>query len=288
VLHNGALVNFLFDYRAHRSVNVHGTAELLRLAMAHRPAPVHHVSTLAALLGEAPRHPGPLAEQHDVSRAEAPAGGYNRSKWVAERYLAAARRRGAVITVLRLGEVMPSADNTYPNPRALTHLLLSAFHRLGACPDVTIRSDYTPVDYVASRVVAAVLDREAWGRTLHVFHPESVCFTEAFARFSPAGAPASRITCADFLARLSEAARETGDRELTTLAALLPSPDGVSGVSEVSGEDENALRRIFSELLTDNAALFRKDECRKLEQRWQLTDGQLDGPIAAYHAYLEG
>ena len=32
VLHAGALVNFLFDYRAHRAANVLGTTELLRLA----------------------------------------------------------------------------------------------------------------------------------------------------------------------------------------------------------------------------------------------------------------
>ena len=55
VLHNGAMVNFLFDYRAHRKTNVRGTIELLRLAQAHRPVPFHHISTLAALQDEARR-----------------------------------------------------------------------------------------------------------------------------------------------------------------------------------------------------------------------------------------
>jgi len=126
-----------------------------------------------------------------------------------------------VITVLRLGEVMPSEANAYPNPLALTHLLLSAIHRLGVWPDATIRSDYTPVDYVAARVVAAVRDRHAWGRTLHIFHPESVCLPRRFpwpARRWP-GPPA-----ATFLARLHEASREPGEREFARLAALLPAP----------------------------------------------------------------
>ncbi len=273
VLHCGALVNFLFDYRTHRPANVAGTAALLRLAMAYRPVPMHHISTLAALQGAATRQAGRIPEHCDLARAAPPAGGYGRSKWVAERYLAQARRRGATITVLRLGEVMPSEDNPFPNPLALTHLLLSAIHRLGVWPDTTIRSDYTPVDYVAARVVAAVHDRSAWGRTLHIFHPQSVCFAAAL---SLAGAPVTRTSCGDFLTRLREVARGTGERELARLGALLPAPSG----------DEAALRQALRRLLTDNPALFRKDECSRLEQRWRLADGPLHGPITAYRAYL--
>jgi thioester reductase-like protein len=242
--------------------------------MAYRPVPMHHISTLAALQGEAARQAGRIPEHYDPAKAVPPASGYGRSKWVAERYLAEARRRGATITVLRLGEVMPSEDNAFPNPLALTHLLLSAIHRLGVWPDTTIRSDYTPVDYVAARVVAAVRDRGAWGRTLHIFHPQSVCFAEAL---SLAGAPVTRTTCGDFLTRLREVARGTGERELARLAALLPAP---------SAGDEAALRHALRRLLTDNPALFRKDECSRLEQRWRLADGPLHGPITAYRAYL--
>jgi thioester reductase-like protein len=281
ILHNGALVNFLYDYRAHRAANVIGTAELTRLAMAGRPAPLHYVSTLATLQGEAAagpgRRPGRLGEYVNPARAAVPGSGYGRSKWVAERFLAGARQRGAVVTVLRLGEVMPSQERTHPNTLALTHLLLSAIHRLGLRPDVSIRSDYTPVDYAAARVVAAVLDRSMWDRTLHVFHPGSVCFAEALPR---AGAPVARVPCAEFLDALhAAAASSSGDsgRDLGRLAALLPAP---------AGRQEAELRGEMAGLLTDNPALFRKDECRRLEQRARLADGDLLGPIAAYLAYL--
>ncbi|GAA4616717.1 hypothetical protein GCM10023195_74410 [Actinoallomurus liliacearum] len=270
VLHNGAMVNFLFDYRAHRHANVRGTVELLRLAMAHRPVPLHHVSTLATLQSEALGHEEPLSEGFEPSRARMPDGGYARSKLVAERHLAAARARGALVTVLRLGEVMPSEDNAYPNTSALTHLLLAAFPRLGVRPDAAILSDYTPVDYVAARVVAAVCDRDAWGRTFNVFHPESVDFGAVMA-------PLPAIPCGDFLARVREAALATGDRELTALASLLPGrPDA----------DERTLKEAFAAMLTDNPRLFRKDECRLLEERGELTDGRLDGAIAAYRDRL--
>jgi amino acid adenylation domain-containing protein/thioester reductase-like protein len=273
VLHNGALVNLLFSYAAHRAANVLGTGELLRLAMAARPVPLHYVSTLSAVQAEAMARVTRLPEA-GPSAAAPPERGYSRSKWVAERYLAQARRRGAAVTVLRLGEVLPGGDLVHPNARALTHLLLSAIHQLGVAPDAAIRSDYTPVDYATTRIVAAVLDRAAWGRVLHVFHPHSVDFAAAL---PDAGAPVGRVGCGEFLARLRDAAGRTGDRELAALAALLPAPGDA---------DEPALRAELAALLTDNASLYRKDECRRLEQRWQLTDPDLRGPIAAYRDYL--
>ena len=269
VLHNAAMVNFLFDYRAHRQVNVQGTVELLRLAMAHRPVPFHYVSTLSAFENAAVRYGGALPEDFDPAGAVMPHYGYSRSKWIAERRLAGARERGALVTVLRLGEVLPSADNAHPNEAALTHLLLSAFLRLGIRPDTEIRTDYTPVDYAAARVVAAVRDRGAWGRTFHVFHPESVSLGAAL--------PVTPVPCGEFLRRVLDTAFAAGDRDLASLAALLPTrPDA----------DEQELKDAFADLLTDNPALFRKDECRALEERWGLTDGALEGAIAAYGARL--
>jgi amino acid adenylation domain-containing protein/thioester reductase-like protein len=273
ILHNGALVNFLYGYRAHRPANVTGTAAILRLAMDSRPVPLHYVSTLAAVQQEAAGRPGKLGEDVDPVQVRLPRTGYGRSKLVAERYLAAARQRGAVVTVLRLGEVLPSQERTHPNHRAVTHLLLSAIHQLGTFPDVSIRSDYTPVDYAAARVVAAVTDRAAWGSTLHVFRPGSGCFAEMLAL---AGAPVRRVSCADFLAQL-HAAAGPGAPDLSRLAALLPGPDF---------GDEVAARQALAGLLSDNPAQFRKDACRVLEQRWQLADGDLPAAVRAYLAYL--
>jgi thioester reductase-like protein len=281
IVHNGALVNLLFSYAAHRAPNVVGTAEVLRLAMEQRPVPVHYVSTLSAVQAEAMRRPVSQSEadmrlpEADPSASIPPARGYSKSKWAAERYLAQARHRGATVTVLRLGEVLPSEQHTRPNTRALTHLLLTAIHQLGLSPNAAIRSDYTPVDYASARMVAAVSDRAAWGRTLHVFHPRSVDFTGALASV---GAPVTQTTCAGFLTRLRERAESTGERELAALAALLPAPDE---------RDEAGLRRELAALLTDNPALYRNDECRRLEERWGLPDEDLHGAIAAYRAYLD-
>jgi thioester reductase-like protein len=264
VLHAGALVNFLYDYRAHRGANVLGTAELLRLAQRGRPVPLHHVSTLGVLDREAALRDAALAEDVDPERVRPPETGYSRSKWVAERLLARAREAGATVTVLRLGEVMPAAAGP-ANPRALTHLLLSAFAHLRACPDVVLRSDYTPVDWAARVTVAALFDRTAAGRDLHVRHPDSVCLTGVLPR---AGVQLERVEPDEFRGRVADAAAG-GPAELVTL-------DGI-------------LRRLpgdLDRLVVDNPALFRADAGIRLARRAGIRPPDLGRAIRGYAGRL--
>jgi amino acid adenylation domain-containing protein/thioester reductase-like protein len=275
VLHSGALVNFLYDYRAHRRTNVVGTAEVLRLATSGQPVPLYHISTLAALEAASAGEAAPLGEDCEPAQVGVPPGGYNRSKWVAERYLREATRRGATVTLLRLGEVMPATDDGVPNAMALTHLLLSAFYRLRMRPDAELRTDYTPVDYAARRIVAAATDPAVHGQILHVFRPGSIRLDELLPM---AGEPLETVPCRRFVAAVTEAASRTGDRQLVLLRGLLPDPAG-------AGEPE--FRAAFAELLTDNAARYRNDLSRQAEDRWRLADTAVDGSLAgAMATYL--
>lgn len=256
VLHVGALVNLLFDYRAHRAANVLGTLEILRLCAATRVKALHHVSTLGAL----DRHAAavvagggvPVGEDCDPATALAPLGGYSRSKWVAERLVLDAARRGAPVTVYRLGEVMPAADNGLPNPRALTHLLLTAFDRVGAVPAVPMRTDYTPVDQVADRLVAGLGDPDAAGRVMHVFHGDRVDLPAL-----GGGLPA--VPEPEFRAALAAHGRE--------FEVLLALPDGLERV------------------LTDNPALFGRSVCADFDLRHELGDRSQADSIAAYQRH---
>ena len=264
MLHAGALVNFLYDYRTHRGANVLGTTELLRLAQQDRAVPLYHVSTLGVLDREAALHGAPLAEDVDPERVRPPETGYSRSKWVAERLLARAREAGATVTVLRLGEVMPSAAGP-ANPRALTHLLLTAFAHLRICPDVVLRSDYTPVDWAARVTVAALLDGTAAGRDLHVLHPDSVCLTRVLPR---AGMPLERVEPDEFRRRVAAAAAG-GPAELATLDGILRRLPG-------------ALDR----LVVDNPALFRADGGVRLAVRAGIRPPDLGRAIRGYAGRL--
>jgi hypothetical protein len=161
------------------------------------------------------------------------------------------------VTIYRLGEMMPAGDNGVPNERALTHLLLTAFYRLGACPDVPMPTDYTPVDEAASLLVSGLTDAD--DAVVHVFHGRGVSLTDVPAM---AGRRLRRVSPAEFAAML----RDSG---MTVLLGLITSPDGTTV----------DLRT----LLTDNPGLFTKED-----RRGGLADGPLDAAIAAYHESLAG
>lgn len=278
IVHCGALVNFAYDYRAHRASNVLATQDLLRLSLEQRTKPFFFVSTLGALDQEAVRHTSPLDDSFDPNRAIAPRSGYSRSKWVAERLLLDARRAGLPVTILRLGEVMPASSATHseealPNPRALTHFLLTAIARLNARPSVTIRSDWSPVDYVASRLVSAIADVDAWDRTYHVFHPQSVCFAGALKR---TGAALDMLPCREWLAALDAHLAQQPSRELELLRKLLPGTPGA----------EPELAAAFETLLTDNPCLFERSACDALERSHALAAVDLDDAMVRYARQL--
>jgi thioester reductase-like protein len=180
---------------------------------------------------------------------------------VAERRLARAREAGATVTVLRLGEVMPAMAGS-ANPRAMTHLLLAAFARLRACPDLELRTDYTPADWAAKVTVAALLDPAVRGRDLHVLHPESVALTSLLSR---AGAAPERMPVPEFV----RCVQASTDPALATLAGILRSlPDGLD------------------RLVVDNPRLFRADAGMRLAERAGLPPPDLDPAIRSYARQL--
>ncbi|MBW0102228.1 amino acid adenylation domain-containing protein [Pseudonocardia sp. KRD291] len=268
VLHAGAMVNLVYDYRMQREPNVLGTAEVIRLARAAGGIPLHHVSTLGVLHDHALASARPVPEDVDLASVTPPAGGYSLSKWVAERLVTAAAG-DLPVTVLRLGEVMPATDVAVPNPSALTHLLRTAFDRLGEVPRAAIRTDHSPVDTVARAVVAAVRDRTVWGSALHIYRPGSVRVDDPPA---PSGAALSddarppRVACTRFLADL-RAAAAGGDTELGMLLAVVEHRSGGRA------GDETSVREVLENLLQDNPARFDRSAGAALERRAGLDPG---------------
>ncbi|MER8187952.1 non-ribosomal peptide synthetase [Kitasatospora sp. NPDC094015] len=166
VVHSGAMVNLLLDYEAHRPANVEGTGEILRLIATGRRKHLHHISTLGifpagALNGDR------IAEEVEPLENSLPSHGYGQSKWVSERLVLAARERGVESSVYRLGEVGPHSGTGVPSDRGLVDRLLLAAAAHGVYPGTSVAIDYTPVDYVARLVVAAV----ARGRVGDTYHP---------------------------------------------------------------------------------------------------------------------
>ena len=229
IVHCGAMVNFVYDYRAHRAANVLGTLELLKLAAEGRVSVFHYISTL-----------GILGSSHDD---HTPNGGYSRSKLVAERLVARARENGLNAAIYRLGEIMPSTTGGQSNEQALTHGFLHACVLVKAVPDAPILSDWTPIDIVARYVATRLCDPEGQGQDHLACCDAPVALGAALVK---AGVVFDIVPCDQWINRLDQVIEVVPERQLKLLRSLLPKDPG-----------DTEVRRALSNLFADNATRLR-------------------------------
>lgn len=254
VVHNGALVNLILGYGAHRLANVAGTLSVLRLASTTTTKRVHFISTLGVIAAtELDRRPG-LFPEAPLLVDQAPPDGYSQSKWVAERLLRLAEQRGIPIAVYRLGEVMPHSGTGVPNPRGLAELLVHACLQVGMTFTSTIVTDYTPVDQVAELVVAG-LRAEATGH-FHLLAPRPVRFNSLLSAFAaPFGLhPVDYVEFWHAVRTLASARPD--EIELENLLAVLPPADTRSDLTDQ-----------LADVFRDNTALFDTTRAAELADR---------------------
>lgn len=170
IYHNGADVNLVLPYQALRSTNVCGTREVLRLACRARAKPTHVVSTFTVHTTE--DNCGRVVTETDpLPPCEELLHGYSQTKWVAEKMIDVARRRGLPVAVYRPGHITGDSRTGAANVNDLLHTIVLACLRLGAVPRRDFELDLTPVDYVARAIVDLSLRPESLGHAFHLTNP---------------------------------------------------------------------------------------------------------------------
>lgn len=179
VYHAGATVNLVQTYAGSRAANVVGTVEVLRLAALHRTVPVHHVSTTGVFSG--PAMTGRTVSSDDpLSSRRGLVHGYTQSKWVAERLVEAARRRGLPVSVYRPTRISGDSATGACQTADYLWLLLKGCAEAGVAPHLEdVAFDLVPVDYVSQAIVELSRTADAANRTFHLASEEFVTFRAA-------------------------------------------------------------------------------------------------------------
>jgi thioester reductase-like protein len=164
IFHNGALVNYLFDYARMRSANVLGTQAMLALAAKGRPKAFNHVST-TFIFGWAT-----LPELHEDFANDGMDlldFGYSQTKWSSERNVAAAGHAGMPVRIFRPALITPSVSgggNAFDITIRLLKFMID--HGIGVAAQNQV--SFTPVDLVANNIVAIAGMADTAGGTFHV------------------------------------------------------------------------------------------------------------------------
>ncbi|KAJ2003021.1 large subunit of alpha-aminoadipate reductase [Coemansia thaxteri] len=183
IVHNGAVVHWVYPYARLRAANVLSCIEALRLAAAGgRPKRVVFVSSTSALDTDHYVQAGRVAEADalDGSRTGLHAG-YGQTKWVAERLLMAAAAAGFSVAIVRPGYVLGHSASGATNADDFLWRLAKGCAQLRLAPVMANAVNVCPVDYVADVVaLAAAAPHAAAHLVYHVTNPHRFRFHDIF------------------------------------------------------------------------------------------------------------
>jgi len=169
VIHNGALVHWVYPYSTLRGPNVVGTLNMMSLCAEGKPKYFTFVSstsvldtpyyvTLSENCIEAGKAGIPESDTLDGSK-EGLGTGYGQSKWVGEHLLrVAGEKHGLRGAILRPGYVVGDSKTGVSNTDDFLLRMLKGCQELQLFPDITNSVNMVPVDHVARATVAAALN----------------------------------------------------------------------------------------------------------------------------------
>ncbi|KAF8434536.1 hypothetical protein L210DRAFT_3553148 [Boletus edulis BED1] len=161
VLHNGALVHWVYPYEKLRSPNVMGTLTAVELASTTKAKLVVFVSSTSAIDTEhyvrlsdslthmhAKRRGVPEDDDLEGARTGLKTG-YGQSKWVSEKLLFEAGKRGLKGHIIRPGYVVGDSKTAVTNTDDFIWRMVKGCVQLGLVPDINNTVNMVPVDHVA-------------------------------------------------------------------------------------------------------------------------------------------
>lgn len=168
IFHNGAMVNYLFDYPSMRQVNVGGTQEVVRFAASQRGKVLNHIST-TFIFGWSKKEV--LWEQDSNRDMQLLDFGYSQSKWVSEQIVHNAAKMGFPVRVFRPALTSPSLTGGGYN-FDISVRLMAFILKYGISTTASNQVSFTPADIAANNIVAISNIPESLGKNFMVTRDE--------------------------------------------------------------------------------------------------------------------
>ncbi|KAI1341293.1 putative NRPS-like enzyme [Xylariaceae sp. FL0016] len=203
IIHSAATVNLVYPYAAMQGANVFGTREILRLAC-QGGATVHHISTNGVLPDSvAGWDEGTLVDVDDVP--DKLLDGYGQTKWVAEKLVLEAGKRGLPARIYRPGTISGHSVTGSSNTYDLLNALIVESLQLGHAPDIDgWYAEMTPVDFVSNAILSLADEADTEQRIFHLGDPNPVTTKDVFNSMAELGYETKPIGWEDWVAMWTE------------------------------------------------------------------------------------
>jgi thioester reductase-like protein len=266
IYHNGAFLSHVLPYADHRMINVLGTRTVLKLACTGRVKPLHYISTLG-ILAHATTSPGASLLEVDVQEEDRAtlSGGYDQSKWCAERILQLARERGAPITIYRPGRLTGHSQTGAWRTNDLLCRQIKGCIQLGGVPTEIFQDqlEMVPVDYVSQAIVAISRQSHTSGKVFHLLNRAMNVDVEHLVTWiNDFGYPVAQLAYPAWRSALQQAIKEGADNVLAPFLAIYPEPDQTETEPQAV-----AARIIFDDRQTQEALAGTAISCPPIDQQ---------------------
>ncbi|HEV7919678.1 MAG TPA: thioester reductase domain-containing protein [Thermoanaerobaculia bacterium] len=232
IYHNGGAVNFIAPYERLAAANVDGTRTVLAMGR-----PVHVVSTLGVHFTK-PRIGQVVTEQDPLPPGKDILGGYNETKWVADRVAQLAREAGVPVSIHRPARITGDSRTGALNPADLFYSWIKGCVQLGSFPDDAPLLNMAPVDHIARSIVAISLHIEQ-PADYHYFNNRMLPLETLVSTLRRRGFEASIKPYRQWIEQL----RHAPENPLAKYLALMEEPDQGEPVFDCT-RTENALARL--------------------------------------------
>ncbi|KAF9493073.1 large subunit of L-aminoadipate-semialdehyde dehydrogenase [Pleurotus eryngii] len=288
VLHNGALVHWVYPYERLRSANVLSTLAVLELTATRKPKQVVFVSSTSALdtehyvrlsdslVGRSNYKGVPESDDLEGARLTLKTG-YGQTKWVSERLLFEAGRRGLSGHIVRPGYVVGDSKSAVTNTDDFIWRMVKGCVQLGLVPDINNTVNMVPVDHVALCTALAAISPipDAHQTVLQITARPTPTFNDMLSSLRQYGFPTEQCEYIVWRRKLEQHVMEVQDNALFPLLHfVLDDLPTSTKAPELDDSNTTALLRPH----TPNTNMTVSDELMGKYLAWLVAAGFLPQP----------
>ncbi|ORX45791.1 large subunit of L-aminoadipate-semialdehyde dehydrogenase [Piromyces finnis] len=224
IIHNGAMVHWVYPYTQLKAINVLSTVQCLKLSTTDKLKPFYFVSSTSVLDTDyyvqlAAFEKGCVMENDDLEGSRTGLGnGYGQSKWVSEKLIFKARERGVPACVIRPGYIVGHTKNGVQNTDDFIIRMMTGCVQLKLAPNIQNTLNTCPVDYVAGSIVQIASDAK-WleNRVYHMWNNPRICFNDIFEEMQLHGYDIKTVGYMEWSNALMNMTLSSGDNALFPL-----------------------------------------------------------------------
>ncbi|EJT49590.1 aminoadipate-semialdehyde dehydrogenase [Trichosporon asahii var. asahii CBS 2479] len=287
IIHNGAVVHWVYPYAKMRAANVLSTLTCLQLCNQTKPKLFTFISSTAVLDNEnfvrksdelLQAGKTGISESDDLEDARVGLdAGYGQSKWVAEKLIMEAAKRGLSGWIIRPSYILGHTKTAVTNTDDFIWRMVKGCLQLGLIPDINNTLNMCPVDHVALLASISTQSASPNGRfkVAHVSGHPRMRFNDLLGALQTYGYPVNRVEYVQWRTRLEQHVLETQDNALFPLLhfVLDDLPTSTKAV-ELDDSNAQALAQSGGEAATSGVS----EELVGLYIAWLIRAGFMEAP----------